>query len=130
MKEFSLSRKERLTKKKDFQTVYSAGRTIISNSRFFKAIFYLEHSEEESGIKVAFAVHKKSGNAVWRNKVRRLLREAFRSNKKILGGFPADQKMLLVFSNYSLNKKKHPKLKLNDLLPSVIELMNKIKAVI
>lgn len=126
MKRFGLSKKERIKKKNEISQVFNSGKRIYTNSRKLKAIFCF--GEDNSGtIKIVPAVHKKAGNAVWRNRVKRLLRESYRLNKKILTDIIGEKTLLLMISPNSINKKKHPHLVLSDVQKDVIELLNKIK---
>jgi ribonuclease P protein component len=127
LKEFAVSKKEILSKKNEFDQVFNSGKTIYSNSRKLKAIFYINKDTGSGGLRVAFAVHKKAGNAVWRNRVKRLLREAFRLNKGILSESLKSVMLLVVFSLNSINQQNHIKIKLSDVVSDVVELMNKIK---
>ena len=61
-----------LKKEKDFNAVFNKGKRIFS-SRI--TLIYLEAEET----KVGFVVSKKHGNSVKRNRIKRLLRESFRS---------------------------------------------------
>ncbi len=72
-----------LKKKKDFQTVYSNGKTYAN--RFL--VLYVFCSDDLQG-KIGFAAGKKLGCAVRRNRIKRLLREAYRMQQdKIKEGF-------------------------------------------
>jgi ribonuclease P protein component len=123
LKRFVLSKIERIKRKNDFSKVYNSGKIIYSNSRKLKAIFYLGKSESKS-VKVAFGISKKAGNAVWRNRLRRLLRESYRLNKEILSN--CNHTLLVVFSPNNLNKKQNPKLFLKDVKHDMIELLKKL----
>ena len=68
-----LPRSRILKKKKDFQAVYSRGKSYAN--RFL--VLYVFRSHGLQG-KVGFAAGKKLGNAVKRNRVKRLLRESYR----------------------------------------------------
>ncbi|MCF6268484.1 MAG: ribonuclease P protein component [Melioribacteraceae bacterium] len=126
MKRFGLSKNERIKKKKEISRVFNTGKRIYTNSRKLKAIFCF--GEDDSGIiKIVPAVHKKAGNAVWRNRMKRLLRESYRLNKEILIDVIEEKTLLLMISPNSINKKKQPKLLLSDVQDEVIELLNKIK---
>jgi ribonuclease P protein component len=129
LKKFGLSKKERIKSKKDFQLIYSAGETLLSSSQKLKAVFIIQNNSEMSEIKTAFAVSRKCGNAVWRNRVKRLLKESFRLNKEILTKSVHDKgiNLKLVFSPYNFNQKKMPKIYLSEIMPSVVELMNMIE---
>ena len=62
----------RLKKKKDFDLVFKKGKRFFSESL---TLVYLPSKE----LKVGFAVGKKHGGSVVRNRIKRLLRESFRS---------------------------------------------------
>ena len=126
MKHFGLSKYERIKKKNEISRLINSGKRIHTNSRNLKAIFCF--GEDNSGtIKIVPAVHKKSGNAVWRNRAKRLVRESYRLNKNILADIIEEKTLLLMISLNSINKRKHPQLVLSDFQNDVIELLNKIK---
>jgi ribonuclease P protein component len=143
LKEFGLSGSEKIKRKKDFELIYNTGKILHSADRKLKAVFIelkdgFEHlpltdsSDEDinidkecmSAAAIAAAVSKKAGNAVWRNRIKRLVRESYRLNKKIL----LKKRLLIVFSPLQLNQKKNGKIYLKDLMPSVIDLLNKINS--
>ncbi|MDA3860004.1 MAG: ribonuclease P protein component [Melioribacteraceae bacterium] len=126
MKRFGLSKSERIKKKNEISRVFNSGKRIYSNSRKLKAIFCF--GEDDSGtIKIVPAVYKKTGNAVWRNRVKRLFRESYRLNKNILIDIIDEKTLLLMISPNSINKKKYPHIVLNDVQDDVIDLLDKIK---
>ena len=61
-----------LKKEKEFNKVFKSGKRVFSDTL---TLYYLPSSET----KVGFAVGKKHGKSVQRNKIKRLLRESFRS---------------------------------------------------
>lgn len=130
MKQFGLSAKERIKSKNEFDLVYSAGEILFSSSQKFKAVFFIQRESETSGIKAAFAVSRKSGNAVWRNRVKRLFRESFRQNKNELKELVELKKvsLLIVFSPNMINQTNRRKIFLKEVMPEVVDLMNLIKA--
>ncbi len=129
MKKFGLSKQERIKKRKEFEAVYSSGSSLISKSKKFKATYLIRSEGNSSGVKVAFAVSKKAGNAVWRNRVKRLMREAYRLNKNFL--IEKAEKfnlfVLLVFSPFRFNKKTHRKIFLKDVETDIIELLKGVE---
>lgn len=129
MKEFGLSKRERIKRKKDFSLVFTQGYTAYSEDRKLKAIYYIQNTDSTPIVKFAGAVHKKSGTAVWRNRVKRLLKESYRLNKHLLLDKAIQEKkeLILVISSRALNQKQQPKIYLKDIKPGVIELMEKIK---
>ena len=128
MKEFGLSKIERIKSKKEFSLVYSAGSVIYSDDRKFKVNIYKTENIELPFVKAGFAVHRKAGIAAWRNRVKRLLRESFRLNKKRLTDWSSEKKVsvFLVFSPNSINQKNNPKIYLQDVMPQVLNLMDKV----
>ena len=65
----------RLKKQKDFELVFKLGKRVYSKTL---TLIYLPSSE----LKVGYAVSKKHGGSVVRNRIKRLLRESFRSFAK------------------------------------------------
>lgn len=130
MKTFGLSKKERIKKKKEFNTVYSSGTTLFSESKKFKVVFSVTRNDETPGIKVAFGVFKKAGNAVWRNRVKRLMRESYRLNKLFLFSKCKLKScsLLMVFSPNTINSKKNKSITLAEVEPEIVDLMKKIEA--
>lgn len=129
MKKFGLSSSERIKSKKEFDLVYSSGKTIYSTSNKLKVSFFIERDSAEYGVKTAYAVSKKAGKAVWRNRFKRLLRESYRLNKYSLLQECWDKKVkiLVIFSANFFNQQNNRKIRLIDIMPEVIELMNRIR---
>ncbi|MEW6651995.1 MAG: ribonuclease P protein component [Bacteroidota bacterium] len=129
MKQFGLSSKERIKSKKEFDSVYSSGEVLFSTNQKLKAVFLIKRETEQAVLKAAFAVSRKAGIAVWRNRVKRLCRESYRLNKQILKSV-VDEKnlsLIIVFSTLSLNERKNKVISLRDIMPAVVDLMSKIK---
>ena len=80
---YRLPKRRILSDKAQFQRVYHAGRSYAN--RFL--VLYVLRSGELDG-KVGFAAGKKLGNAVVRNRVKRILRESYRLHQgKLCSGF-------------------------------------------
>ncbi|KAF0151992.1 MAG: hypothetical protein FD143_1461 [Ignavibacteria bacterium] len=102
------------------------GRKVLASRR---AKGRKKRETEQAVLKAAFAVSKKAGIAVWRNRVKRLCRESYRLNKQILKSV-VDEKnlsLIIVFSPFSVNERKNKVISLKDIMPAVVDLMNKIK---
>lgn len=129
MKQNSLSLKERIKSKKDFDKIYSSGRILISEDQRIKAIFLVKKEMKESGVKIAAVVSKKQGKAVWRNRVKRLLKESYRLNKQRLVDFCEERNILLmiVFIAFSVNERTSRKVALKDFMPGVAEIMKQLE---
>jgi len=125
VKVYELPEDERIKHKREFDLVYSSGKIIFSDTKKLKAIYCFLKNQNEPGTKVAFAIYKKAGNAVWRNRVKRLLRESYRLNKLELNDFckSNEVKLFIVFSLNSINKKKYNKIYLQNILPEVISVL-------
>ena len=132
MKRFGLSATERVKKRKDFKQIFNTGSTIYSAGKLFKAVYVIERNSINPGVQIAAAVSKRSGIAFWRNRVKRLLKESFRNNKEILLETCSNKNILLkiIFSPNLLNDKNKKTIKLNDVLPNVVEIMIKLKSVL
>ena len=64
----------RLRKNKDFQAVYKKKNSVAAKT----VVLYIRKQEDSGLLRVGFSVSKRIGNAVVRNRCRRLLREAVR----------------------------------------------------
>ncbi len=129
MKKFGLSKSERIKSRKEFQLVYSSGTTIYSSSQNLKAVFYIDNKSESGWARAGFAVHKKSGTAVWRNRVRRLIKESYRLNKEpLVDKCKSNSKLLLlVFSSNRINQENNKQIFFSNIEPDVLDLINQIE---
>ncbi len=75
-RDFSFRKENRIKSKNAFQIVYKTGRSVVDSM----SVMYVLPNEEKN-IKIGFAVGKKMGSAVTRNRVKRLMREVFRHRK-------------------------------------------------
>ncbi|MBW2644778.1 MAG: ribonuclease P protein component [Deltaproteobacteria bacterium] len=75
---FTLTRSERIRKSTDFQTVYRTGRKF--NSYHFVV---LTRKNNLNVTRIGISVSKRVGSAVYRNYLKRRIREAFRLSKKL-----------------------------------------------
>lgn len=130
MKQFGLSKNERVKLKDDFQKIYTNGKVLYSTQSKVKLIYYLESSVNDCGIKAAFVVSKRAGNAVWRNRVKRLFRVAYRNNKIPLYQICSSKnlRLILSFSPINLNQKQNKKIILDDILSDFVGLLDKVKS--
>ena len=81
MKRFSLTRNERIRKPTDYLRIQRTGDRIVSNHFVF---FFAEN--HVSIPRIGLIVSRKVGNAVVRNRVKRLIRQAFRQHKETVSG--------------------------------------------
>lgn len=129
MKQFGLSKEERIKSKKEFDFIFANGEIVFSSNQTFKAVFRLRRETEQAVLQAAFAVSKKAGIAVWRNRVKRLMRESFRLNKMILSSLAQEKKtdIQIIFLPNSVNFRKNKKISLNEVMPQIVEIMIKIR---
>lgn len=101
---------------------------MVSRDRMVRAVFLSERVEVNSGVYFAAAVSRKAGNAVWRNRMKRLLRDSYRRNKRELHKL-ADAESLRVFlvlSPFSVNQKKNKRVSLPLVEPGVVNCISRI----
>ena len=81
--DFSLQKKERIKSKKLMENVFAEGRKI--NHYPLRLIYLPTQFEDDSQFKIAVVAPKKVfRSAVKRNRIKRLLKEAYRLNKSII----------------------------------------------
>lgn len=71
---FIVQRKYRLAKREDFNRVYRFGRSTANR----QLVVYVKEHVSEDDFKLGISVSKKIGNAVVRNRMRRLIKEIVR----------------------------------------------------
>jgi ribonuclease P protein component len=80
---FTFGRQERLSRKAHIDALFNDGMTL--NAGLFKAFYRFDPTGLSHEIKILIAVPKKKfKHAVDRNRIKRLIREAYRLNKHIL----------------------------------------------
>lgn len=104
MKRQGLSPKERIKSKKAFEQIFSSGKQIFSSEKKVKAL-YIVSENEPAGVQIAVAVSKKSGKAVFRNRIKRIIRAAYRLNK-------------IELVEYCLEKGKNIKIVFSPVIPA------------
>ena len=117
---------DRLKSKKEIEELYNNGSIVFSDDKKIKAVYKIYDGKEKIGLFYTVAVHKKAGNAVWRNRAKRLLRDAFRLNKYGFLSYCANQRILLkiIFSPNSINSQISKKLNLADFVPAMRSILS------
>lgn len=128
MKKFSFSKEERIKKKKDFEKIYNTPKALISSNQLIKANYLYEFSSKKGFIKIAAAVSSKSGKAVWRNRIKRLIREAYRLNKNRLLEIVENKKinLMIIFSSYRLSENRNKKITYSQLEEDIKEIITRL----
>jgi len=71
-----VQRRNRLSRSRDFDAVYRAGRSVSTR---FLTLYWFERQESVGEPRLGLAVPREVGNAVVRNRIKRQLREVFRA---------------------------------------------------
>ena len=79
---FLLARENRLKKNRDFKNVFNKGKSIAG---LFVVIYWLPNKLSLN--RFGFSVSKKVGNAVFRNRIKRILRAILSKDDKIEKGY-------------------------------------------
>lgn len=118
---------DRLKNKNDIELVYKKGYVIISADRKLKAN-YISIDSETKKVKTAVSVSSKMGNSVWRNRLKRLIRESLRQEGLILKDtvFKNKLELSIIFSPYRINKTNLANPILKEVKPAVTDILNKI----
>ena len=88
---------ETIKSNKEIDLIFKNGEKL--NFPFLNLILYKDNKQQING-KVAFLAGKKNGNAVWRNKSKRILREVYKQLN-----INNDYKCLLIANKNLLNEK-------------------------
>jgi ribonuclease P protein component len=118
---------DRLKSENDIETVYKRGKVIISEDRKIKAS-YLSVVNSTSLVRVATTVSSKTGNSVWRNRLKRIIRESLTQEKVFLREIVSKNKseLSIIFSPYKINQVSLQQLFLKDIKPAVTDILIKI----
>lgn len=123
----ALNRKERLKQKKAFDAVFSSRNAVLSKDKRIK-ILYLAVDSDSPFVKAAAAPSKKLGSAVWRNRFKRLAKEAYRKNKSPLITLAEvlNKEISVIILPYNMNEKLFKKMFLHDIQSAIDECIGKI----
>jgi ribonuclease P protein component len=119
---------DRLINDRDFELVYKTGHVVISEDKKIKAKYLFESKEINNTVKIGLSVVSKKGNSVWRNRIKRVLRESVRIDREILRSIIEIKKegLLIIFSPYSLNQTNSKKIFLKEIKPAVFDILKRI----
>ncbi len=129
MKQFGLSAFEKLKSRREIKKVISSGTTIFSADKKIKAIYLIEETEKKTTVQITAAVFKKLGCAVWRNRLKRLIRESYRLSKKNLVEISTQKKkqVKIIFSPQNINEQTNKHVKFNEIMSGMFDVIKKIE---
>jgi len=129
LKNFGLSKNERIKKAKDFKKIYLEGKVVFSDDGYLKATFLIKTCRDNPVVKVSAAVSRKTGKAVWRNRLKRLIKESYRLNKHKLIEACTEKKVSLelIFTPIGFSRTEDKKIKLAEFMPAMLDLLSKVK---
>jgi ribonuclease P protein component len=128
----SISKKERIKSKELYNLVFSNGLTMTSKNKILRGHVVFLNNLDRPTVKVGIALSKQSGIAVWRNRIKRLIKESFRLNKLELLSLCKERKktLLVVFTGKLINQKLYKKVSLDLIMPEVKDIIYKINCVL
>jgi ribonuclease P protein component len=123
---------ERIKSKGDIEKIYTLGKTIISTDKKVKVIYLLTSHENRPRIKYAVTLSSKTGNSVWRNRFKRLIRESIRVEADLLRKiiFQAKADISIIFSPGLIIQSNNRRIFLNDIKPSVLDILYKLREIL
>jgi ribonuclease P protein component len=118
---------DRLKSENDIAAVYKKGKVIISLDKKLKAS-HISSERITHRIRVAITVSSKAGNSVWRNRLKRIIREAIRQEKVLLNEVVSSNKseISIIFSPYRINQVSLKHIFLKDIKPAVTDILYKL----
>lgn len=128
MKLFSLSKGERIKEKKNIQLLFQNGSSVFSSKNSLKAIYLIKDSKEP-GVKIAVGVSHKSGKAVWRNRLKRIIRNAYRLNKipLIKSARENNKQVLILFVSSGYSELRNRRLNNQEITEEVKSILGKLE---
>ena len=85
-----MQRRYRLSRSRDFDAVYRAGRSVSTR---YLVLYWFPREDADGDPRLGLAVPRAAGGAVARNRIKRLLREVWRSS---LGQVPRGRDYVLI----------------------------------
>jgi ribonuclease P protein component len=122
--------KYKLKSKKKTEEIFNTGNVVYSSDKKLRAHYLLQSSHIDCGIRSSVAVSKKAGNAVWRNRAKRLIREANRLSNGELFDCCLNKKMQLeiIFAINSINQRANGNISLEDFQLPIEDILDRVKA--
>ena len=119
----------KIKSKNELEKIYSSGKTTFSSDNNIRANYIFTSRQLQPQLKFAIAVSSKSGNSVWRNRFKRLIRESIRLEIELIQDilFQGSENLSVIFSPGRIT---HDKIFLQDIRPGVVDIITSIKNII
>jgi ribonuclease P protein component len=119
---------DRLINDRDFELVYKRGSVVLSEDKKIKANYLFESKDINNTVKIGLSVASKKGNSVWRNRIKRILRESLKIDREILRNIIElkNANLLIIFSPYSINQTNSKKIFLKEIKPAIWNILKRI----
>lgn len=113
----------------DFELVYKNGQTIVSKDKKLKAKYFFLDNKKNCKVKAGISVSSDKGNSVWRNRLKRIFREAIRKEKEALSAIARQKNacLLIILSPHSINEVSLNKIYFKDIATSFFEILIRLK---
>lgn len=112
-------RQNRLVRRSDYTVCYDKGRRLFTKHFVLFVLFDLDRTASPEGWRLGLAVTRKTGSAVRRNRVKRVLREFFRLHRALM---PDDVDVIVVPKRHLKPERVTLALVTQELLPLLPEL--------
>jgi ribonuclease P protein component len=117
---------ERLKSENNIDAVFKKGGVIISSDKRLKAN-YISSNDATRTTRIAITISSKAGNSVWRNRLKRIIRESLKQEKEFFEDRANNNMELsIIFSPYKINQANLKHLFLKDIKPAVTDVLNKL----
>lgn len=110
--------------------IYDFGKTAHSTDRKIKANYLFDNNINPPVLEYAVTISSKSGNSVWRNRFKRLIRESIKLEFRINAEIVFTGSLSIIFSPGTINQNNSGKIFLKDIKPAVADLLYKIRMII
>ena len=112
-----------------FEIIYKEGTSVYSKDNAIKAKYYISNKKAGTELKMAVSVSSKAGGAAWRNRIKRVMNESIRTEKKHLYNLASGKNLclLVVFSPNRLNQQNSKRVNFNIINSAILEILEIIK---
>lgn len=123
---------ERIKSKGEIEKIFTIGKKIISTDKKVKASYLLNFKDERLKIKYAVTLSSRTGNSVWRNRFKRLIRESIRAEAHLLREiiFLSKSSLSIIFASGSITQSSNRSIFLYDIKPAVLDILIKLRKIL